>query len=127
MKLRAAAALAAAAVVALAAALGWTGGLERWSYDTRLQLRGADAPPELAIVAIDDATFSELRQQWPLRRSLHARAIDRLREAGFEVFRFTWDDALHRPDVIAVRARRAFARAAARRAGGVALQGDGRG
>jgi hypothetical protein len=39
---------------------------------------------------------------------------DRLREAGFEFFRFTWDEALHQPDLIAVRARRAFARAAAR-------------
>jgi len=41
---------------------------------------------------------------------------DRLREAGFEVFRFTWDEAVHRPVVIEARARRAFARAA-RRAG----------
>ena len=41
---------------------------------------------------------------------------DRLREAGFEVFRFTWDEAVHRPGVIAVRARRAFARAAGRTA-----------
>ena len=40
---------------------------------------------------------------------------DRLREAGYEVFRFTWDEAVHRPAVIALRARRAFARAAVRR------------
>lgn len=39
---------------------------------------------------------------------------DRLRDAGFEVFRFTWAEAVHRPAVIAARARRAFARAAAR-------------
>lgn len=35
---------------------------------------------------------------------------DRLRDAGFEVFRFTWEEAVHRPAVIAARARRAFAR-----------------
>ena len=39
---------------------------------------------------------------------------DRLREAGWEVFRFTWDEAVHRPAVIEARARRAFARAAGR-------------
>jgi hypothetical protein len=39
---------------------------------------------------------------------------DRLREAGFEVFRFTWNEALHQPYLIGVRARRAFARAGAR-------------
>lgn len=38
---------------------------------------------------------------------------DRLRDAGFEVFRFTWEEAVHRPAVIAARARRAFARSAA--------------
>ena len=40
--------------------------------------------------------------------------LDRLREAGYEVFRFTWDEAVHRPAVIEMRARRAFARAAGR-------------
>lgn len=39
---------------------------------------------------------------------------DRLRDAGWEVFRFTWDDAVHRPAVLQHRARRAFARAAPR-------------
>ena len=41
---------------------------------------------------------------------------DRLRDAGYEVFRFTWDEAVHRPAVLEVRARKAFARAT-RRAG----------
>jgi hypothetical protein len=49
------------------------------------------------------ADFAALRAQ-KLRE-------DRLREAGFEVFRFMWEEAVHRPAVIAVRARRAFARA----------------
>lgn len=41
---------------------------------------------------------------------------DRLRDAGFEVVRYTWDEALRFPEVLAARIRRAFARAAARRA-----------
>jgi response regulator RpfG family c-di-GMP phosphodiesterase len=36
----------------------------------------------VAVVAIDDVSFSDLRRQWPFPRSLHARAIDALREAG---------------------------------------------
>jgi len=39
---------------------------------------------------------------------------DRLRDAGWEVFRFTWDEAVRRPAVIEQRALRAFARAATR-------------
>ena len=42
---------------------------------------------------------------------------DRLRDSGEEVFRFTWEEAVHRPVVLEQRARRAFARAQARRAG----------
>lgn len=41
---------------------------------------------------------------------------DRLRDAGFEVFRCTWDEAVHRPAVIEMRARRAFARGTTRSA-----------
>lgn len=41
------------------------------------------------------------------------RREDRLRDAGYEVVRFTWDEALRRPHVLAERALRAFARAAA--------------
>ncbi len=44
------------------------------------------------------------------------RREDDLRDDGFEVFRFTWDDALRRPQVIRDRALRAFARAAGRHA-----------
>jgi alkylhydroperoxidase family enzyme len=40
---------------------------------------------------------------------------DRLRDAGWEVFRFTWDEAVHRPAVIEQRALRAFARASSHR------------
>ena len=41
--------------------------------------RPADGP---VIVAIDEPSFAEVGQQWPWPRSLHARLIDALREAG---------------------------------------------
>jgi hypothetical protein len=44
------------------------------------------------------------------------RREDRLRDAGYEVVRYTWDDALYSPGLLAVRVRRAFERAARRRA-----------
>ena len=48
--------------------------------------RGRTGPPnDVAVVAVDDVTFNELRAQWPFRRSLHARVIDRLRKAGAKV------------------------------------------
>ena len=34
------------------------------------------------MVAIDDVTFSELGLHWPFSRSVHAKAVDRLRAAG---------------------------------------------
>ena len=39
---------------------------------------------------------------------------DLLRDAGYEVFRWTWEEAVHRPEVIRERALRAFARGARR-------------
>ena len=57
--------------------------LELSSVDTRFSLRGTlPAPDRLAIVAIDDRTFSRLGLQWPFPRSVHARVIDQLRRAG---------------------------------------------
>ena len=47
---------------------------------------------------------------------LEKRREDRLRDLGWEVVRYTWDDALRRPDVLALRVRRAFERSASRRA-----------
>jgi hypothetical protein len=48
----------------------------------RFALRGAETHSNVAVVAINDAGFSDLQLQWPFPRSLHGRAIDRLREAG---------------------------------------------
>jgi CHASE2 domain-containing sensor protein len=80
-------ALLAAAV--LAACSGWVAldtGLfepvEDHTVDARFALRGESPSPELAVVAIDDVTFSDLRLRWPFPRSLYARALDRLHAAG---------------------------------------------
>jgi CHASE2 domain-containing sensor protein len=48
----------------------------------RFEARGAQPTDEVVVVGIDDVTFSDLGEQWPFPRSLHARAIDRLRQAG---------------------------------------------
>src|SRR5215211_4478710 len=48
----------------------------------RFEARGTQPTSEVVVVGIDDVTFSDLNRQWPFPRSLHARAIDRLREAG---------------------------------------------
>lgn len=47
--------------------------------------------------------------------ALEKQREDRFRDAGYEVFRFTWEMAVHRPVVLEQRGRRAFARARARR------------
>ena len=52
------------------------------SVDLRFTLRDQAPPRDVIVIAIDDATFSELEEQWPFPRSLHATAIDRLRAAG---------------------------------------------
>jgi CHASE2 domain-containing sensor protein len=57
-------------------------GVEDQTVAMRFQARGAHVPNDVAVVAIDDVTFSDLQRQWPFPRSLHARAIDVLRKAG---------------------------------------------
>jgi adenylate cyclase len=56
--------------------------LELDSVDARFPYRPDRPPREVAFVAVDDVTFSDLDQRWPFRRSLHARVIDRLTRAG---------------------------------------------
>src|SRR4051812_47395526 len=80
-------ALVVAALLAVcgATALHFTGAvddLERSSVAARFQVRHAPAPKDIVVVGVDDLTFSDLEQQWPFPRSLHARVIDRLRAAG---------------------------------------------
>jgi adenylate cyclase len=72
-----------AAVVALAAQA--TGLLERPEaalVDQRYSVRGSEAPRDVVVVGIDEDDLARLGRQWPLPRSLHARAIDALRRAG---------------------------------------------
>ena len=78
---------ALAAVLAAAASLGagQTGllhGLESQALSLRFEARGTQSAPEMVVVAVDDKTFAEDGIQWPLPRRLHARALDRLRQAG---------------------------------------------
>jgi adenylate cyclase len=76
--------IAAAAVGIVAYATHLTRSLELQSVDARFANRGTqEQPSDVVIVGVDDRTFSELGHlRWPFPRSLHARVIDRLREAG---------------------------------------------
>ena len=68
--------------------------------DGLLKYRPADALPDLRD---RDALAREKQRE------------DRFRDDGYEVFRFTWEIAVHRPAVLEQRALRAFARARLRR------------
>ncbi len=84
---RAALFAAIGAISALVAILAYSFGafrsLEFDSMDARFQVRGDQEPPDdIVIVGIDEKSLTELRVTFPFRRSLHAQAIDKLREAG---------------------------------------------
>jgi CHASE2 domain-containing sensor protein len=79
----------ALAAMALALGVGVTllltgalAGVERQTVNKRFELRDAPAPKGIVLVTIDEPSFSALREQWPFPRSLHAKAIDQLHEAG---------------------------------------------
>src|SRR4051794_39922384 len=57
-------------------------GVEDQTVAMRFEARGAHTPGNVAVIAIDDVTFSDLERQWPFPRALHGRAIDALRKAG---------------------------------------------
>ena len=83
------AALGLIGVVAAAYAGDLFGSAELDTVDTRFEIRGNEgAPPDLVVVGIDDVTFGELRQRWPFRRSLHARAVDQLRREDAKVIAY---------------------------------------
>jgi adenylate cyclase len=78
--------VASAAIAIVAYATHLTRSLELQTVDARFSVRGTqERPSDIAIVAVDDRTFTELGVQWPFPRSLHARVVDRLREAGAKV------------------------------------------
>jgi adenylate cyclase len=74
-------------------------GLELGSVDMRFDLRGRQAPPaNVVLVEVDDKTLSDLRMRWPFRRSMHARLIDRLRDADAKVIAFDVEFSAPTPD-----------------------------
>jgi HD-GYP domain-containing protein (c-di-GMP phosphodiesterase class II) len=72
----------AAALAAGAHASGALDTVENASLDRRFDLRGAQPVDDVAVVAVDDVTFSDLGKPWPFPRHLHARAVDALHRAG---------------------------------------------
>ncbi|MGB5064514.1 MAG: CHASE2 domain-containing protein, partial [Candidatus Competibacter sp.] len=63
--------------------------LELKGLDLLFTLRGAlPPPPSIVIVAIDEPSMAEIKQQWPWPRSLHARLIRQLHQAGAAVIGF---------------------------------------
>jgi CHASE2 domain-containing sensor protein len=79
---RALAGVAAVIAAASATAAGVLNPVEHKTVDARFKVRGAqERPSEIVVVGIDERSISELGT-WPLRRRLHARAVDRLSAAG---------------------------------------------
>jgi adenylate cyclase len=80
-----------AVVAATAGVVAHQENLLRWvelqSIDARFEVRGTQpAPKGVAVVAIDDRTFSERPDdRWPFLRRRHAKAIEILHEAGAKV------------------------------------------
>jgi adenylate cyclase len=88
-------ALLAAGVGVLAYATHLLRRPELQSIDARFAIRGTERHrvAGLAVVGIDDTTFSDFRDQnlhaqWPFPRRYHARVIDELRRAGAKVIAF---------------------------------------
>jgi adenylate cyclase len=83
---------AAVLVVGITLALDLTDALQRLESTTvneRFAIRGREKPPnDVVVVAIDDKTLDELDQQWPYRRSTHARVIRNLSKAGAKVIAY---------------------------------------
>jgi len=106
----------AAAIGVLLVATGLGLGFDRMLAESRDSLRAHRASGEVHIVEIDARSIRELRN-WPWPRSLHGRAVDRLREAGVRSIAFDIDFSSHStPGEDA-----AFAAALERAGGGVVL------
>jgi len=82
--------LLVALVAFLLSRLPFSEGLERRLLDERFKWRGprpvAGAP--FQVVTVDDQSFEVLRQKWPFRPSLYARAIQNLTRAGARLIVF---------------------------------------
>src|SRR5690348_6524108 len=56
--------------------------LELAAFDLRMNLRPDRPPPrDIVIVGIDERTFAELDERWPLRRTHYAQLLDKLHGA----------------------------------------------
>ncbi len=105
---------------ALANLTPWVQILELKTLDLLFLIRGPLAPPrDVVIVAIDEASFGDVKFQWPWPRRLHAKLVDRLRADGARVIVF---DVLF-PEASSRSDDEAFARAI-RRAGNVVLAAE---
>lgn len=74
----------AAVLVLLASALalgGWAWRLDRLVYDFGLALWTRPPPPQIVIIAIDDASIAAIGR-WPWRRAVHASLLQRLAAAA---------------------------------------------
>jgi very-short-patch-repair endonuclease len=101
--------------------------LGRWRFEEQ----GLTAPDLQVWLGDRFQPFARVDHHWRAQRTVaeadgalkYAGAVDlfeekrredRLRDAGFEVVRYTWDETLLRPQLLAARVRRAFDRAARR-------------
>src|SRR3954454_22830065 len=68
--------LAMTGIALVAFGFGLLKGQELGTVDTRFDVRGKQKTPnEVALVLVNDVTFSTLRQQWPFPWKLHAQVI----------------------------------------------------
>ncbi|MFT4256139.1 MAG: CHASE2 domain-containing protein [Pseudoxanthomonas sp.] len=81
LKARVATSLAAGALAALLALSGVTARVDVWCHDLFSRLDAPATDPRIVVVAIDDASLSEIGA-WPWPRRVHAHLLDRLTEAG---------------------------------------------
>jgi adenylate cyclase len=77
----------AGALAVLALLTGVLDRLETWTVDARFSLRGEQPATQVAVVAFDDEDIARIGT-WPIPRSVHGRAIDRLRRAGARVIAY---------------------------------------
>ena len=84
--------VAAAALALVAYGLHALRGTELASVDLRFEVRGTQAPPSnIVLVELDDKSLNDLGVRPPLRRSVHAELIDRLRRDGAKVIAYDFE------------------------------------
>ena len=76
--------LAICALIIGLSLLGTFNNLERSAYDTAINASSRTANPQIAIIAIDDASLQQLGA-WPWSRDIHARLYDKLSQSGAKV------------------------------------------